>query len=328
MKAVLVTGAAGFIGSELCKSLVSQGAKVVGVDNLSLGHRSNIPPEVEFIELDASELEQLEVNLANVELEHVYHLAGQSGGELSFSESIFDCRSNVLSTLAILEFARSKKVESITHASSVAVYGTGNSDGKYVLDEEASPEPTSPYGISKFASERYLRVLSGRYGITSTSLRFFNVYGAGQDLSRLDQGMLSIYLSQALRGRRVEIKGSSDRYRDFIHVSDVVRYCIDAMGIKLKRGGHININLCTGRKTTVQSALNLLDREFSGQLDMVFSDPTPGDVEGWVGSTSKLESTFGWLPRVGFEDGFSEMIRLEKIRASQVGDKALWWETI
>lgn len=306
MKNILVTGAAGFIGSYVCERLVNRGFNVVGLDDMSLGLARNIRGDVNFIQADASKLDDLQDSLSGLEIQGIIHLAGQSGGELSFSETLYDCKSNVLSTLSLLEFAKSRSIRKLVHASSVAVYGAGGNDGDF-LDEEQKLNPTSPYGVSKSAAESYLRVLSEKNGVSATSLRFFNVYGPGQDLSRLDQGMLSIYLSQALSGSKISIKGSQKRYRDFVNVKDAAIACEKALG--LSHNGHKAVNVCTGNKTTVSQALEILNEEFNNELSFEFLDSTPGDVEGWLGSTKKIKSVLGWSPEIEFNSGFRRMIK-------------------
>lgn len=277
---------------------------------MSLGKKENIVPGVEFRVVDVSKISQIIGALSDFNtIDAIVHLAGQSGGELSFSEAIFDAESNVISTLALLEFAKSRKIRKFIHASSVAVYGEAMvpSGG---ITEDSQCNPTTPYGISKMAAEKYLELLSLREGITSTSLRFFNVYGAGQDLSRLNQGMLSIYLSQAIDKNEVIVRGSTKRFRDFVHVDDAVIAC--AKSLSLEHSGHKSLNVCTSSRTTVEHALQCLNKEFHGSLRIRVKEATPGDVSGWVGSTEKLEETLDWKPQTLFENGFQSMISHEK----------------
>lgn len=306
---VLVTGAAGFIGSKLSSHLHAAGIRVLGVDNFSLGKPQNVPDEIDFIEADLSVAGEVRQKLHGLEPDAIVHLAGQSGGELSFSKTLFDCDSNVRSTLLLLEMAREQGISKFIHASSVAVYGETPSKLEDGLREDLVKKPTSPYGVSKLAAEEYLRTLSASYGISSTSLRFFNVYGPGQDFERLDQGMLSIYLSQALESRKIIVKGSTERYRDFVHVEDAIRACEKSLG--LSHIGHMSLNVCTGVRTPVSQSLQIILEELGELIDIEVADSTPGDVLGWVGNTEKLEETLSWKPQIQFDTGFRETIRLE-----------------
>lgn len=203
---VVVTGVAGFIGSALALSLLAKGYKVIGVDDLSLGKSENVPEGLEFIRGNLIDKQTI-AKMSGRKISTIYHLAGQSGAELSFSEPIFDLQSNVQSTLTLLNFMRKNGIPKIVHASSVAVYGN-TAKNVEILDESMNTLPNSPYALSKRSAEIYLDQLSDQYGIKSASLRLFNVYGRGQDLARMNQGMLSIYLGQAIENGRVLVKGS------------------------------------------------------------------------------------------------------------------------
>ena len=294
---------------------MASGHEVLGLDNFSLGHESNVPDEVEFVEADASSIAALTKKLSDRNIEVIFHLAGQSGGELSFSKPIFDLESNATSTLALLQYASKFGVKKIIHASSVAVYGQSEpcEEG---LTEDQEKRASSPYGISKYAAENYLRIFSQKLGLTSTSLRFFNVYGAGQDLSRLDQGMLSIYLSQGLRDKQILVKGALNRYRDFVDVRDAVIACEKSM--QLDHVGHVPVNVCTGKKTEVKQALEVLRGELPFEVRVELEDSTPGDAFGWVGSVKRLRTLLDWSPQISFLQGFPEMIRAELSKSKRL----------
>ena len=307
----MVTGAAGFIGARLSRVLEHRGYEVLGVDNLSLGRKEALPASGRFMEVDVSNLDEISQTMSGYPIDVIFHLAGQSGGELSFSETLFDCDSNVRSTIALLEFAKLHGVSKFVHASSAAVYGDQPAKPSG-LTESDGKTPLSPYGVSKLAAESYLGVLSSRFAITSTSLRFFNVYGQGQDLERLNQGMLSIYLAQAIKSKNVIVKGSSERYRDFVHVDDAVEACVRAM--RLVHDGHKSLNVCTGQRTYVWQALEVIQEMFGHNVSIEFEAPTPGDVAGWVGNPTQARRELGWSPKIAFDEGFREMVSLEMQR--------------
>lgn len=302
---VVVTGVAGFIGSALAISLLAKGYKVIGVDDFSLGKSENVPEGLEFIRGNLIDKQTI-AKMSGRKISTIYHLAGQSGAELSFSEPIFDLQSNVQSTLTLLNFMRKNGIPKIVHASSVAVYGN-TAKNVEVLDESMNTLPNSPYAISKRSAEIYLEQLSDQYGVKSASLRLFNVYGPGQDLARMNQGMLSIYLGQAIENGRVLVKGSKNRFRDFVHVDDAVR-AFELVADQMTQA-HTILNVSTGVKTTVAGALDLLDQEFSGSLEISFTDETAGDIFGTLGSSQKIRELTDWAPTVDFSDGYREMIR-------------------
>lgn len=309
----LVTGVGGFIGSELARQLRDSGAAVVGVDNFSLGHDRNVPSGIKFLRGDLAD-EDFVKSLENESFDVVFHLAGQSGGELSFSDPLFDLDANVRSTHLLMQLMHRTGCRKLLYASSVAAYGDamGSEEG---LVESQEVKPTTPYGISKRASEEYLRVMSVFHAFATASLRLFNVYGPGQDLKRMNQGMLSIYLGQALENGEVVVKGSFDRYRDFVHVSDAASAFL-AVAENLKTGHEI-YNVCSGTRTYVKDALDVLQDSFGGSLKISSVGSTPGDVNGWLGSTEKIQRVCGWTPVRSFSDGFREMIQVEQNRWSE-----------
>lgn len=302
---VVVTGVAGFIGSALAISLLAKGYKVIGIDDLSLGKSENVPEGLEFIRGNLIDKQTI-AQISGRKISTIYHLAGQSGAELSYSEPIFDLQSNVQSTLALLHFMSKNGISKIVHASSVAVYGNTSKDVK-MLDESMNTLPNSPYAISKQSAEMYLEQLSHQYGVKSASLRLFNVYGPGQDLARMNQGMLSIYLGQAIENGKVLVKGSKSRFRDFVHVDDAVR-AFELVADHMTQP-HTILNVSTGVKTTVADALDLLNQEFNGSLEISFTDETAGDIFGTLGNYQKMRSLTGWAPDVDFSNGYREMIR-------------------
>ena len=196
-------------------------------------------------------------------------------------------------------------IRRITYASSVAVYGDAL-EGAHGLKEGTEPRPRSPYGITKHAAENYLKIFSERREILATSLRLFNVFGPGQDLSRMDQGMISIYLGQALKTGTVTVKGSLSRYRDFVYVDDAVNAFLAAASYH--SDSYQTFNVCTGEKTSVGEVLSNLSSEFKKELDIQVVGETPGDVAGWRGDPEKFRAACGWRAHVPLADGISRMV--------------------
>ena len=192
----LVTGVAGFIGAAVAEKLLEEGNRVIGIDSFHTGYRENVPEGVEFIEGDLRLAETLEP-LEGRRIDCIMHIAGQSGGEPSYDDPVFDLQANAQSTLLLLLLARKMGCRRFIYASSVSVYGNQPA-GAHGLDEDICPAPQSLYGVGKLASEHYMRLYAQQFGLDCISLRLFNIYGAGQNLANLRQGMISIYLSQAL----------------------------------------------------------------------------------------------------------------------------------
>ena len=206
MASYLITGAAGFVGAAVSQRLVGQGNRVVSIDNLSTGYRENVPDGVEFYPADCQDPEVL-LQLPRIPYDAIIHIAGQSSGEISFSDPVYDLRTNTESTLLLLQYAREIGCSRFLYASSMSVYGR-KPDRPVSEEEIASPE--SFYGVGKLASEEYLRIYE-QFGIRSTSLRLFNIYGPGQNMANLQQGMVSIFLAQMLKDRHILVKGGKDR---------------------------------------------------------------------------------------------------------------------
>ena len=277
----IVTGGAGFIGSRIASALLEEGHDVTVVDDLSTGKRSNVPDRALFIKGDLSAAQTYK------ELPHaidgILHLAGQSSGEISFEDPVRDLERNTVSTLRLLQYAREVDCKRFVYASSMSVYG----DTRGQPGSENSPcVPQSCYGIGKLASEQYIKALSG--SMSFTIWRMFNVYGPGQDLSNLKQGMVSIYLAQALKSNEILVKGSEERYRDFIYIDDVVRAWVRSLGCS--SCDNKVLNLGTGVKTTVKELLDLIIA-VSGEKTLRIEKGTQGDQYGIVASPEGLCSS-------------------------------------
>ena len=288
VKKYLITGVAGFIGSALAKHLLASGYKVVGIDDLSTGFISNVPTGCEFIEGDCAD-EAVISNINASHIEAIFHLAGQSSGEISFSDPVKDIRANTVSTLLLLHFAEKNKISKFIYASTMSVYGDPK-EPNLAVRECDSVRPKSFYGVGKLASEHYLDIYKDR-GLQTFSLRFFNVYGPGQNMENTRQGMVSIYLAHLLRFSKVEVKGSKTRYRDFIYIDDVVEALIRCLNVNNGFSGVINIG--TGVATTVEELLGHMQAAYGKPIKLVFGQGTPGDVHGIHADTTMMDEILG-----------------------------------
>ncbi|RAR47244.1 NAD-dependent epimerase/dehydratase family protein [Flavobacterium lacus] len=298
---ILVTGAAGFIGSKVTKQFIAAGYKTITIDNLSTGLLENIPKDTIFIEGSCGNKSTIE-KLNDYPIAGIIHIAGQSSGEVSFEDPQYDLESNTLSTLLLLDFAKKRNIKRFVFASTMSVYGDVS---KLPVEESTIPEPKSFYACGKLASESYLRVYAG-LGIETYSLRLFNVYGPGQNLENLKQGMLSIYLAQALHNDEIIVKGSGDRFRDFVYIDDVV----EAFKIAYFNSyqGFDIFNVCNGYPITVDSMIAKIFKNLNYTKPVTFSNNTLGDQNGIYGSNEKIMTNLGWIPKVNFEDGLQSMI--------------------
>lgn len=288
MKRVIVTGVGGFIGSNLARDLISDGIEVLGVDCFSTGSREAVPKECNLLEYDCSDPKLYQESLLTQcgDIDVIFHLAGQSSGEISFSDPIRDITDNCLSTLQLLDFSRKKGVPQFVYASSMSVYGSPTNRDQAVRESDICT-PLSMYAVGKMASESYMRIFADEYGLNTHALRFFNVYGPGQNLKNMKQGMMSIYLQQALAKRTIVVRGSLDRFRDFVFIDDVVA-SLRAAALSARSGFDVT-NVCTGKPTTVRDLVRCLSDLLPFAIDVEQQEGTPGDQFGIYGSTEKLK---------------------------------------
>jgi len=310
MKAI-VTGGAGFIGSHLSRRLLKAGWSVLAVDNLSSGFLHNVPAGAKFKWLDLTHEDSI-LGLPEDGADVVFHLASHVGQELSFERPIYDFKANAFSTLLLLQWCMKKKVKQFIFASSMNVYG----DPPTLPVTEATPvQPPSPYSVGKIASE-YLCNIYQNFGVNTTSLRLFNVYGPMQDMQNMKQGMVSIFMTFVARNEPILVRGSKDRFRDFISVHDVVDAfyrCID------ERAYGKVYNVASGRKVYVWQLLNEIIKVFgydSKKYPVTYGEPTPRDQFGIYGASSLLQKDLGWKPGVELTDGLAEMAAWVKERGN------------
>ena len=301
-KTVVVTGVAGFIGSRVAARMATEGFTVVGVDDLSSGKQSNVPSSIDFIQGNLADTQT--ISMLPKSAEFVLHLAGQSSGEMSFDDPVADLEKNTISTLNLIKYGIGANISKLVYASSMSVYGNVP-DAPIGEDEHVAP--LSCYGVGKLAAENYLNVFGKQ--LSSVSLRMFNVYGPGQDMTNLRQGMVSIYLAQALTNKHIVVKGSLERFRDFIYIDDVVEAWFRAATSDGVDGTTINIG--TGVRTTVAQVLEAVRAQVAGTTVEV-TDPTPGDQNGIFADTTRMRALLGMSDFVQFADGvkrFSDFVK-------------------
>ena len=299
---VMITGGAGFIGSHLAARLLDEGNNVVVVDDLSNGYVENIPPGADFIKIDLAD--STKYTLLPDDVEIIFHLASQASGEISCEDPVHDLRANAMATLALLQWAKVKKVDKFIFTSSMGVYD----DRCDTPHSENTPKlPKSFYGINKLASEEFIRIFSEE-GMRTTVLRFFNVYGPGQNMNNLKQGMVSIYMSYVLQNKPVQVKGPLERTRDFTYIDDVVEALILSIG-KLADGKTFNV--CTERELSVENVLKVVFSSFgvNHNYPVEMLSRTPRDIDHSCGYYDSINRVLGWKPVVSFEDGVGRMVR-------------------
>ena len=302
MKNYLVTGGAGFIGSHLIKRLISEGNRVTTIDNLSTGFKKNVPSGAKFIKGDCGN-PKIYKKLFKIKFHAIFHVAGQSSGEISFDDPVYDISANTISTILLLKYALKSGCKRFIFASTMSVYGSKPNKPVKEIDN-ASPE--SFYGNSKLASENYLKIYE-KYGIKYTSLRLFNVYGPGQNMSNLRQGMVSIFMSQMLDHGKIHVKGSSSRYRDFIYIDDVIEYFIRC--IKSNKSVGKTVNIGTGKKTFVNQLIKILVSFCDKKIPVKYLGSTQGDINGIYADIKFKDKIFGKIKHTDLREGIFKMYK-------------------
>ncbi len=296
---VIVTGVAGFIGSKLANRLILEGHSVIGIDNLSTGKIKNIPKKVKFLKIDLSKNKQIKKIPKNIK--YIFHLAGQSSGEISYYDPLGDLEKNTLSTLNLIKYGIKNNSKTIYFASSMSVYGENK---KKFFSENDLCKPLSNYGNSKLISEHYLKMYSNK--LPYVNFRMFNVYGPGQDMNNLKQGMLSIYLAQALKNKKIIVKGSINRRRDFIYIDDVIDCWLLAFKKNLK---NISVNVASGKSISVKYLLDNIKKNLSGTYYKI-SKGTPGDQFNVSANISLLKKNLGKKKFISLKSGLKKFIDL------------------
>jgi len=304
---ILVTGAAGFIGSHTVSTLLDQGHEVVGVDDLSTGKRANIKEArvrgfrlVDDDMLTSGLLDEVTVSFRP---DVIMHLAGFGGVALSEETPQRNFRLNVESTQLVAETARRRGVTRIVLASSAAVYGDLE---MLPVSEDAMTVPKSNFGTAKLVSELLLAGYARSYGMTCVSTRIFNVYGRLQDSSATNAGVISIFADRFKRRVPVTIFGDGTQRRDFISVSDVAR----GLALAATRPGVFSgsYNLCTGVSHSLLELVKLLTVRYPGGPELTFAPEREGEIKHSQGDPSRTEEHLGFVASVPFGDGIRELL--------------------
>jgi len=281
---VVVTGGAGFIGSNLVDALIERGDEVVVVENFATGKREYLNPRATLLEHDIREPYEADADV-------VFHLAAQADVQTSMHRPEYDAEVNVVGTVNVLRAARGAQV--IFASSGGAGYG----ECPVPADEDAPFLPLSPYGIAKKCGEEYLLGWNRIHGTTHVPLRFANVYGPRQDAG-LEGGVVAIFLERMARGDATTIYGDGGQSRDFVYVDDVVAAMLATVG---KSGGPYNVG--TGEDTTIAQLHEAAATVSGAEAEPRFEAARLGDVTRSVLDVSRIRHELGWSAEVSLSDG-------------------------
>lgn len=309
MSTIVVTGAAGFIGSHTVDQLLQRGFEVVGVDNFRTGKRENLAEAAKsslfrLEEADCSDSVAMRELMEKVRPSAVIHLAALVSVQESMADPDLNFRLNMQATHAVGIAARAGGAERIVFASSAAVYGDQTATP---ISEEAPARPISPYGAAKLASEGLLRGYGGAYGITTVCQRYFNVFGPRQDPTSPYSGVISIFQKRFAEGQPVTIFGSGRQTRDFVSVHDVARANVLAATARIS--GSCIHNISTGRQTSLLDLVTIFGRYYPDHPAPQFDEARPGDIQHSYGTTSGARRHMNFLPEVDVGTGLRELIR-------------------
>lgn len=309
---VLVTGGAGFIGSHIVDLLVETGCRVSVADNLSSGRFENINPRVNFYKIDVRD-RALADAIARERPEAVIHLAAQSDVQRSLNDPPADAQINILGAINLLNACADCGVGKVVYASTAAVYGNPSC---LPVDEDHPAKPQSPYGVSKYTVEHYLRVYKEVSGINYTVLRFANVYGPRQDSSG-EGGVVAIFADKLLRGENPRIFGDGKQTRDFIYVKDVAAASIAA----LRRGDSGTFNVGAGVGLSVNHLFRELKKITGSNLEPVYQPPRPGDITHSYLANESTCASLAWRPRYSLAEGLRETVEFYRMSGGMSGGR-------
>jgi nucleoside-diphosphate-sugar epimerase len=300
MKA-LVTGGAGFIGSNLVRELLAGGWDVTVLDNLLSGHRSNLDPvpTARFIEGDIRDEAALEKAIDGADA--VFHLAASVGNKRSVDFPLDDADINVMGTIRVLEAMRKAGTKKIVYSSSAGIFGELKT---LPIKEDHPIEPDSPYGSTKLCAEKQCLAYSKIYDLDAVCLRYFNVYGPHQRFDAYGN-VIPIFVFKLLRGEEITIFGDGEQTRDFINVRDVVRANIAAAEAAGVWGA---FNLGSGTRITINHLIDLISEAAGERLRVTYGSPRRGDVRDSLADISAAQSAFGFSPSVEFEEGLRDYV--------------------
>lgn len=305
---VLVTGAAGFIGSHTVDKLLALGATVLGVDDLSTGHRANLEnarqsDRFEFREADVSAEGVVDAMAANFKPDSVVHLAALVSVPAGEEDPTKNFRLNVVATQNVAEAARRNGARRIVFASSAATYGNAKD---LPLNEEVPTVPIGQYGAAKLMSEKLLASYGESYGISAICYRYFNVYGPRQDPSSPYSGVVSIFADRYRSGKPVTIFGDGLQSRDFIYVGDVAEgNARAATEADLPSGVY---NRCTGQSQSLLDLVKVLDGSYSGIPAPSHGEERAGDIKHSLGNPDKAVTALNLVAKMPFDEGIRALL--------------------
>jgi nucleoside-diphosphate-sugar epimerase len=316
----LVTGGGGFIGSHLVLRLLREGHSVRVLDNFATGHRANLEDVLEEIELIEGDLQSYErVHNAVRGCDFAFHLGALPSVPRSIQDPLTSNATNVVGTLNVLLAARDEGVRRVVYASSSSLYGAS---AELPKREDMPTLPIAPYAVSKLAAEGYCRAFHQVYGLETVALRYFNVFGPGQDPQSQYAAVIPNFITAVLEDQRPIIHGDGEQSRDFTYVDNAVDANLLAASAPGAAGQGFNI--ACGERTSLNEIVARIGMLSGGEVEAVHTDPRPGDVRHSLADISKAREILGYEPAVDFEEGLRRTFAYyEELRQREALDRAL-----
>ncbi len=302
MTVALVTGGAGFIGSNLVRGLLERGDTVRVLDNFSTGNRRNLEGlEVEVIEGELRSYERVHNAVRGADV--VYHLGALGSVPRSVQDPLTSSAVNVEGTLNVLLAARDESVRRVVYSSSSSVYGTRRD---LPVTEQTPPDPISPYGVAKLAAERYCVSFSRVYDLETVVLRFFNVFGPRQSPLSQYAAVVPLFVTAIGGGEPVTIEGDGEQSRDFTYVTNVVDASISAAEAVGASGRIFNVS--SGSPATVNQLADAIGRLAGKTVERTFGPPRTGDIRDSWADIGAAREALGYKPRVDLDEGLRRTV--------------------
>ncbi len=301
MAQYLVTGIAGFIGSNIARTLLARGEQVRGIDNLSTGNRANlvdIGPKIDFHEADI--LDTAAITKACNGVDYIFHEAAIPSVPKSVKDPVTTNRACVDGTVSVLVAARDAKVKRVVYAASSSVYGDTPTLPKH---EAMIPNPISPYAVAKLTGEYYMTSFYRCYGLETVSLRYFNIFGPFQDPTSPYSGVLAKFTTLMLKGEQPTIFGDGETSRDFTYIDNAVSANLLACHAPAAQVAGKVCNVATGTRFTLNQTFELMKKLTGYSGNVAYAPQREGDVKHSLADISRATECFGYKPLVDFEEG-------------------------
>ncbi len=304
---ILVTGGAGFIGSNLADALLARGDTVRVLDNFSTGKRSNLPNSDRVQVREGDVADAAVVRDAVRGCRAVVHLAAVASVQASVDDPVGTHQSNLIGTLNLCEAMRAEGVRRVIFASSAAVYGN-NGEGQ-AIDEDTPKAPLTPYAADKLASEHYLDFYRRQHGLEPVIFRFFNIFGPRQDPSSPYSGVISIFTERARHGQPITVFGDGEQTRDFLYVGDLVEVLVQALEAPEVQEGAVNVGL--NRASSLNQLLEAVGEVLGGLPEVSHRAPRPGDIRHSRANNGRLLARYRLPePPTSMRDGLAKLLGL------------------